>query len=131
MANIKNLQMWNTICADARISISKSLLGLHITATYNPTNSVIDAGTKEYSTTDGERLKRLLDTPHERLKKVIGDFHPAETANGNFMVELCCSRDGAFLAVQLFQFIRLNYEQVTGVLVFEGEDVFILKQLFA
>ena len=43
MANIKNLQMWNTICVDARISISKSLFGLHTTATYNPTNSVIDA----------------------------------------------------------------------------------------
>ena len=42
MANIKNLQMWNTICTDARISISKSMLGLRTTATYIPSNSVID-----------------------------------------------------------------------------------------
>ncbi len=45
MANIKQLQMWNSICADARISISKSLFGLRTTAVYNPTNSVIDAQT--------------------------------------------------------------------------------------
>lgn len=43
MANIKNLQMWNTICADARVSISKSLFGLRTTATYTLSNSVIDA----------------------------------------------------------------------------------------
>ncbi len=29
MSNIKNMQMWNDICADARISISKSLFGLY------------------------------------------------------------------------------------------------------
>ena len=40
MANIKNLQMWNDICADARISISKSMLGLKTTATYIPTQRV-------------------------------------------------------------------------------------------
>ena len=48
MANIKNLQMWNSICADARISISKSMFGLRTTATFSPTNSVIDANTFEY-----------------------------------------------------------------------------------
>ena len=130
MANIKNLQMWNTICADARISISKSLFGLRTTATYTPTNSVIDANTFEYSPADGERLKRLLDTPCEKLAASIGDYHPKPAVNGNYMAEVCTSRDGAFLAVQLLQFINLSYSPVTGVLVFEGDAARTVRQLF-
>ena len=52
--------MWNTICADARVSISKSLFGLRTTATYTPSNSVIDAESFEYTPADGERLTRHL-----------------------------------------------------------------------
>lgn len=130
MANIKNMQMWNTICADARISISKSLFGLRATATYTPSNSVIDANTFEYSPADGERLKRLLDTPSEKLATAIGNFRPKTVVNGNYMAEVCISRDGAFLAVQLLQFAHLSYEPVTDVLVFEGDTARIVKQLF-
>ena len=130
MANIKNMQMWNSICADARISISKSMFGLRTTATFSPTNSVIDANTFEYSPADGEHLKRLLDMPREKLPSAIGDFRPKPTVNGNYMAEVCASRDGAFLAVQLFQFIRMSYEPVTDVLVFEGDDARVVKQMF-
>ena len=130
MANIKTLQMWNTICADARINISKSLFGLRTTATYTPTNSAIDANTFEYSPADGERLKRLLNMPAEKLPTSIGDFRPVPTVNGNYMAEVCTSRDGAFLAVQLLQFINLRYSPVTGVLVFEGDVARSVKQLF-
>ena len=131
MANIKNLQMWNTICADARISISKSLFGLRTTATYTPTNSVIDARSFEYSPADGERLKQLLDTPSDKMPAAIGDFRPKATVNGNYMAEVCASRDGAFLAVQLHQFTRMSYEPVTGVLIFDGDTAKVLCQLFA
>ena len=130
MANIKNLQMWNTICADARISISKSLLGLCTTVIYNPSNSIIDANTYEYSPADGERLKHLLDTPHETLTSAIGDYHPKKVVNGNYLAEVCTSRDRAFLAVQLFQFAHLSYEPVSEALIFEGDTARAVRQLF-
>ena len=59
MANIKKLQMWNDICADARIGISKSMLGLKTTAVYVPTQSVIDARTIEYTPQDGQGHRRV------------------------------------------------------------------------
>jgi len=46
------------------------------------------------------------------------------------MAEVCASRDGAFLAVQLHQFTRMSYEPVTDVLLFEGDDARVMKQLF-
>lgn len=130
MANIKNLQMWESICADARISISKSLFGLRTTATFKPTNSVIDANTFEYSPEEGKRVKNILDMPKEKMADAIGNFCPKTVDYGNYKSEVCASRDGAFLAVQLFQFVQLNYEPVTGVLIFEGKEAATISKLF-
>ena len=130
MANIKHLQMWNSICTDARISISKSMFGLRTTAVYTPTNSVIDARTIELSPADGEHVRHILSSPRENLAQVIGDFRPKPVANGNYMAEVCASRDGVFLAVLLHQFTRMSYEPVTDVLVFEGDEAQVVAKLF-
>lgn len=130
MANIKNMQMWDTICRDARISIRKSMLGLRTTAIFQPTNSPLEATTVELSHDDGERLRHILGQPAKELIKAIADFRPKPTVNGNYITEIVCSQDGAFLAIQLLQFIQLNYEPVTDVSVFEGDEAKALQQLF-
>lgn len=130
MANIKNLQMWNSICADARVSITKSLFGLRTTAFYAPTNSAIDAHTIELSPTDGEHVRRILNAPREDLAQSIGAFRPKPIVNGNYMAEVCVSRDGAFLAVLLQQFVRMGYEPVTDALIFEGDDARTVARMF-
>ena len=130
MANIKNLQMWNDICADARISISKSMLSLKTTATYVPTQSVIDARTIEYTPQDGDRIRRILESSVNELAKAIGDFRPKEVPNGNYMLEVVRSRDGQFAALLLQQFTRMSYEPVTKTLFFEGEAAKVISQLF-
>ena len=131
MANIKNLQMWESIRTDARISITKSLFGLRTTVTYSPTNSIIDANILEYSSEDGAHIKRLLDMPQEKVAAEIVDFHPKTIDYGNYMAEVGVSRDGAFLAIQLFQFVKLNYEPMTHVLIFEGQEAATVARLFA
>lgn len=130
MANIKNLQMWHTICSDARISIQKSWFGLSTSATYNKTNSLIAAHIFEYSPEDGEKLKTILESPRGQLDSAIGDFHPKKTVNGNYMVEVCVSQDGEFVAVLVNQFIRLGYEPVSDVLIFEGKEAQAVLRLF-
>lgn len=130
MANIKNLQMWKTICSDARISVKKSMFGLHTHAIYNPTGSIIDAYILEYSASDGNQMMQILNSSGMDLAHRIGDFHPQPIINGNYLAEVCVSRDGFFLVVQLKQFIQLNYEPVTGILIFEGEDAHIVGKMF-
>ena len=130
MSNIKNLQMWNDICADARISISKSLFGFKTTATYVPTQSVIDADTFEYNSQDGDRILRILTAPRHDLVKAISDFRPKPIVNGNYLLEVAHSRDGKFAALLLKQYQQLNYEAVTTTLIYEGEDVQIISRLF-
>ena len=122
--------MWDTIRTDKRININKSFFGLRTTAVYNPTNSEIDAMTAEFSPADGNELKRILESPHNQMAAATENFHPKHIANGNFLAEVCASRDESFVAVQLHQFMRMSYEPVTDVLVFEGADAHLIKQLF-
>ena len=84
----------------------------------------------EYSPEDGARIKRILTVPYENLATAIGDFHPKTVDYGNYLAEVCASRDGEFLTIQLFQFQQLNYEPVTEVLIFEGQDAAALAHLF-
>jgi hypothetical protein len=130
MANIKNMQMWKDICADARIRISKSLFGLKATAVYEPTQSIIDVCTIEYTPQDGDRLRRILSAPRENLAEAIDGFRPKEVPNGNYMLEVARSRDGLFVALLLQQFTRMSYEPVTDTLFFEGDNASIICQLF-
>ena len=131
MANIKNLQMRENICADARIRINKSMFGLRTTAIYGPTNSAIDANTYEYSPEDGKHIKRILEMPQEKMAEAINDYQPKTTDYGNYLAEVCLSRDKHFLIVQLFQFMKLNYEPATEVLIFEDKAAEMLARLFA
>lgn len=122
--------MWDNICSDARISINKSMFGLRTTAVYNPTGSVVDARVLEYSQADGEQLLRILCSPREDIAKSIGTFSPKPTLNGNYLAEVCTSRDGNFLAARLYQFSQLNYSFVTQALIFEDDEAQAVGKLF-
>ena len=130
MANIKNLQMWNSICDNSRISVKSSMFGLKTTAIYLPTHSTIKVETLEYTPETGDKLKRIIESPKDQLDKAIGLFRPQPTVNGNYMLEKLSSLDGQFVALQLLQFQQLSYEPVTDVLVFEGKDAEVVNKLF-
>ena len=130
MANIKNLQMWKTICDNSRISVKSSLFGLKTTVTYLPTQSAIKVETLEYNPETGDKLKRIIESPKDQLDKAIGLFRPQTTVNGNYLLEKISSEDGKFTALQLLQFRQLSYEPATEVLIFEGKDAATINQLF-
>ena len=130
MANIKNLRMWDDIRNDSRVSIRKTMLGLKTTAIYQKTQSIINTKTIEYTPQDGDRLRSILETPVEKLEEAIGDFHPSPVPNGNYLTELCSSQDGVFVALMLLQFQRLDYEPVTPVIIFEGKEAQVVRNIF-
>jgi hypothetical protein len=64
------------------------------------------------------------------LEDAVGNFHPEEISNGNYLVEVCQSRDRQFAALLLLQYNRLCYEPVTEVIIFEGMEADIICRLF-
>ena len=131
MANIKNLRMCYTISADDRIIVKKPFFSLRPIVIYKPTGSIVDAHVIELSPADGNRLRwQILCASPGDLARTIGDFCPKPIVNGNYLAEICSSRDGAFLAIQLLQFFTLKYEPVTDVHIFEGDDAQAVKKMF-
>lgn len=130
MSNIKNLRMGTTVCADRHVSIQTSFFGLCTKALYNVTGSVIDARSIELSRADGECLQHILEAPVESLAEMTVGVQLKKTVNGQYMAEVCTSRDGEFAAVMLMQFIRMSYEPVTDVTIYEGENARLVCRMF-
>ena len=120
MANIKNMRMWDTIRKDNRIVTNSSWLGLRTTAFYAPTHSVIEARKIEYTPSDGERLLHILTSQRDVMLQSLSKFSAQPTVNGNYMLDLCRSRDGSFAAIQLLQFRQMIYEPVTVLFILDG-----------
>ena len=121
--------MGSTICADSRIGVSKSLLGLRTTFTYLPTNSVLNARVVGYSPEDGNRLRLILTNPRNELAKSVEGFHPQPVENGNYLLEVCVSRDRRFVALMLHHYILMGYEPVTDVCIFEDKEAYLIQKL--
>ena len=130
MTNIKNLQIWNDICADARVCVSKSFMGLKTTVKYVPTGSVVDVKNYELSVQDGGCLLHILHSSRDKLLNEMETFRLKEVPNGNYKLEACVSQDGEFVALLLLHFKDYSYERVTDVLVYEGEDAKIISKMF-
>ena len=50
--------------------------------------------------------------------------------NGSCLLEVVASQDGAFAAIQLFQFSQLSYVPATDVMIYEGNDASLVMKLF-
>ena len=129
MAYIKNLQMWNDICADAHIGISSQLFGLKTKVTYLTTQSVIEADTYGFRPSVGEQLLSILTAPRTELASAIGNFRPKRVTNGHYLLEIARSRDRRFIALRLLQFQNFVYKPVTDTLFYEDEDARLINQM--
>ena len=129
MSSIKNLDMAAAVSAYKNITIKKSLFSTK--AIYTPTGSTVKAMVLEYSPSEGEKVKRLLDMP---LDKMTADIEqkgkPKTGVNGNFRLEVCLSDDHQFCALQLFRFADLCYSSLYEPRFYEGTDVENITKLF-
>lgn len=128
MANIKRMRMGSTICADARIDIKKGFLGLFTKYIYRPTESLLEAYELELSPEQGGRLLRILqgEQPAQHMEGVC--LKPID--NGSYLLEAVRSQDGQFAALHLLHWTQLNYEPVSPILIFEGDDAWKVSKTF-
>lgn len=130
MANIKSLRMWNDICADTRVCISKSWFGLKTVVKCATTGSVIEPKKVQLNQQDGDRLQRILRASSENLTQAVEDFHLKESYNGHYLLEARVSKDKTYVAMQLLQFKNFDYEAVTTVFIYEGDEAKVISRIF-
>lgn len=131
MANFKKLEMAKVLSHDSRIVIRKSFFGFITTAVFAPTGSTLTIFQNDYTSEQGEVLKRLLACSSDNLEqftKQVGIITPSPM--GPARIEGCISADHQFAALQLFGYSDFEYRPLTEVKTYEGWEAELISTLF-
>ncbi len=132
MTKIKNLEMAKAISNNSDVTIGKTFFGLLEKAVYKPTGSTVTAQVYDFSQDNGERLAKLLTGPMMVLEKEVArGVRMRSIPIGNIRAEICSSKDGQFLAIQLFRFVDFQYQPLTQFMTFTGDDVDTIEKIIA
>ena len=86
----------------------------------------------DFSQDNGERLAKLLTGPMMVLEKEVArGVRMRSIPIGNIRAEICSSKDGQFLAIQLFRFVDFQYQPLTQFMTFTGDDVDTIEKIIA
>ena len=129
MANFNKLWMAPAIRRNDCIAVRKTMLGLCTRLIYLPTGSIMDIQQREYSRENGECLRAIINGDAHLFADALDKLNPQPTVNGNYLLETAISRDHEMAAVQLLHFVNMNYEPVTEVLFYTGEQAQALARL--
>ena len=130
MSKISKMNMGEQLKAHPNVVLNTYCWGWLEKATYLPTGSRLKAHFYKFSRENGEKWRKvLLARPHdlEHVVETIGKI-PVQSI-GNMRLEVCVSRDAQLLALQLFQYAGYDCEEVTNVVIFEGEKALLVYQL--
>lgn len=131
MASFNNLEMAQALSHDSRVTIKKGFLGFGAKVVYQPTQSPIHVMLREYNADNGERMENLINAPADRLEAEVEKGKDIQDAQiGSMHLEACISRDGQFVALQMFHFVDFKYKPVTPLRIFEGNEAQLVSSLF-
>ena len=87
--------------------------------------------TEHYSPAEGQKVKAILEATQSELFAVLKkDDHPETSANGNFRLNLCYSRDHEFAALHLQQFSGFEYHTIGKIRFAAGDEAKKLLSAF-
>lgn len=90
---------------------------------YTPTRSVIRERTFYVNSADLEALQRILENKDLKLFSRI-----SFKQSGNGRIDCMFSKDGEFMAVQLFHFVPYAYEPFSAIYYYSDEDAKAFKR---
>ena len=128
MLSLKPLDLAAAVSVYTNITVNKSLCSTKVI--YTPTGSNVKAMVVEYSPSEVEKVRRVLDLPLEKMAADISqNGKPATGVNGHFRMELCLSEDQQFCVLQLSRYTDFNYHPLFEPRFYEGKDVEYLTKL--
>ena len=129
MASFRHLEIAPTVANHPLILIKNSLFGFRPRIYYKPTQAEIDCIRNYYTTSSGNAILQFLLKFQQTPQCAESTKIPIELDdNGSFCLEMCSSRDGQFIAIQLFKYDHLAYNPACEIKVFEGQEATLLKK---
>jgi hypothetical protein len=131
MENISKMEMANALFNKPYIKTDKKFFGFKTNVTYTRTNSPVVGICLDYSPTEGQKVKEIVEAPSNDLEATIQRIgHPKTSDNGNFRLNICYSKDCEFAVLQLQQFSGFEYHNVGGIRFAEGDEAHKLLAVF-
>jgi len=131
MENISKMEMASALFSQIYIKTEKKFFGLITKITYTPTNSPIVGVCLDYSPAEGQKVKAILEAAPSELYAVLKKGgRPETSANGNFRLNLCYSRDHEFAALHLQQFSGFEYHTIGEIRFAAGDEAKKLLSAF-
>jgi hypothetical protein len=131
MENISKMEMANALFNKPYIKTEKKFFGFKTNVTYTKTNSPVVGICLEFSPTEGQKVKEIVEASLESMDATIQrEGRPKTSDNGNYRLNLCYSQDREFAALQLQQFSGFEYHNVGGIRFVEGDEAHKLLAVF-
>lgn len=84
---------------------------------YKPTGSVVRTGSLYMETSELQKLQQMV-----KKNEFAGASRLVLKEGGNGRLDYLASKDGKFLAIQLFQFVPYTYESISDRLYYTDDD---------
>lgn len=130
MASFKNMEIAPAVTAHEHIYVKQRFLGFSTKVYYKPTLSLVDCTRNYYTLSSGNEIQQFLlkfQSDPKCAEKTHLSMH--YDPNGNYSLEMCASRDGLFVALQLFRYSELSYNAVTDIKIYEGKEAELLYRV--
>ena len=91
---------------------------------YNPTGSIIREGSYYIDSVDLQKLQKMIE------KKCLDESVVSFKQSGNGRMDYMVSKDGKFVAIQLFQFVPYTFEPFSDVYYYADADARAFQHFF-
>ena len=131
MENISKMMMARAVFNKPYIKTEKKFFGFKTNVTYTKTNSPVVGICLDYSPTEGQKVKEIVEASPSALDAVVQkNGHPKTGDNGALPLKLSYSQDREFAALHLQQFSGFEYHNVGGIRFVERDEAHKLLTAF-
>ena len=131
MSRFFALKMAEEVANHPMIAKENHLFGLLHDVVYKPTESKMESFSNYYKESDAQLFKNLIECKSDQLESTVNSLKDAYcTDDSSFRLDLCVSKDGQFIAMQLNHIANDVTTHITPIRYFVGKEALQVDKIF-
>ena len=131
MSKFYAIKMAEEVASHPNILKESFFFGLFHHVKYKPTGSKIESFSNFYKDTDAQLFKNLIESKEGQLESNVASLKEAYcTDDSSFRLDICVSKDGQFIAMQLNHIADDTLTHITPIRYFEGTEAITVDKIF-
>lgn len=131
MSKFYALKMAEEVANHPSLIKQDRFFGLMHNVIYKPTESKVESFSNYYKESDAQLFKNLIECTSDQLESKVESLKEAYCSNdSSFRLDICVSKDGKFIAMQLNHVANDVTTHITPIRYFEGEEAQKVDKIF-